>query len=158
MRTSQLIKKFCLIESKILQELSTTWMLQRTTPDRQKKGRQIQGTVNLVSVRPGTIVYSTSDYTQKIKLPIYYGISKNQFKRELQGDAKVWCSCPDFNFGGAAYILTKRDGIIPGRENTQKPTVRNPDEIGALCKHLYSAIKQMRGKDSTRIYDLLHRH
>ena len=158
MRNSQIIKKYYLVESKIFQELSTTWMLQRTDPKRKKRGRQEIGKVKLDAVRPGMIIYSTPDYIQKIKLPIYRGMSKNQFKNTLKDDAKVRCSCDDFNFGGMAYILTKHKGILPGREENRPPKTRNPDEIGALCKHLYAAIKQMRGKDAMRIYGFLHRH
>lgn len=54
-------------------------------------------------------------------------------------DVMIFCDCPDFLFSGFKYMAySKKYGNKP---ESRPPKVRNPQEQGATCKHLYSVIQ-----------------
>lgn len=50
------------------------------------------------------------------------------------GELQVHCTCKGFTFNGFAYITHTLDSNL--KPNTIKPTIRNPQEIGIVCKHI----------------------
>ena len=86
------------------------------------------------------------------------GMALNDLRKALMGDIEVWCNCPDFNYGGFYYILSRKrpntaalapeevkqlsgtSDFSPSRVRFSPPRIRNPQMTGALCKHLYSVL------------------
>ena len=68
----------------------------------------------------------------------------------LNADIKVACNCPAFAYQGYAYIS---DGLDVGETTLRRyknapipegraPVVRNPDEVGIICKHLIAVLNR----------------
>ena len=57
---------------------------------------------------------------------------------------KVSCSCPDFTYSGAEYILNKRGAADIEFSNGEAPSIKNPGMRPMCCKHIvrmYLSIK-----------------
>ncbi len=57
---------------------------------------------------------------------------------------RVSCSCPDFTYSGAEFVLHKKGAAEIEYSNGEAPTVRNPNMHPLCCKHLvklYMTIK-----------------
>lgn len=52
------------------------------------------------------------------------------------GNIKIYCSCPAFHYWGYKYMAWK--GGYGLEKETRRPVVRNPQERGYVCKHLYA--------------------
>lgn len=57
----------------------------------------------------------------------------------LQGDLKVYCSCPAYRYWGFEYINSQL-GSNAGDDQKRFPHIRNPKLEGILCKHAYRAM------------------
>ena len=55
------------------------------------------------------------------------------------GDISVHCNCPSWKYWGWQYVGTKHGFAI--QPETRKPVKNNPGQKGAVCKHIYTAIK-----------------
>lgn len=93
------------------------------------------------SFRNKIVYFKTGKYIQKVQIPGLKIISKmkGSIKEKISmalsnEDIKVYCSCPDFKYGGFMYIGTQT-GYSLHKEN--RPPVRNnPNQTGSVCKHL----------------------
>lgn len=59
----------------------------------------------------------------------------------LKDDFRVHCTCPDFLYGGNAYMATMGDYDI--EKETRDPIIRNPQHLGALDKHTQAVVRCM---------------
>lgn len=70
-------------------------------------------------------------------------------------DVKVSCTCPDmtyrFNYWASKY------GYKYGKPETREPKKRNPDDVGAVCKHLAAVLsnKKWLRAASTSVNDFI---
>lgn len=84
-------------------------------------------------------------YTVKFKLVDYDEVKNDEtltpqekIRLCLDGDIKVYCSCPAYRYWGYEYINTQLDSN-EGDPQERYPRVRNPHLTGVLCKHIYKA-------------------
>lgn len=117
----------------------------------QKRALRLNGSL-LTSIlfRPGTLIFKTRSgtiankiWTQTIQIPDVDKLNSMQENKDLIGviresGLKVHCDCPAFQFWGYKYMAYKRGYGI--QKEFHVPRVRNPNQQGFLCKHLYSAL------------------
>lgn len=86
----------------------------------------------------------------KLQIPDYKSIAhlkKNistKEKVEMAMEAgNVWfeCGCPDWVYGGFAYIGTQLDYSLTKED--RPPVKNNPNEEGSVCKHCLATIERM---------------
>ena len=58
----------------------------------------------------------------------------------MDGDLRISCTCPAFQFWGFAYITTQLSAK-KGEDEDIFPEIRNPRLVGVMCKHCYKAVK-----------------
>ena len=84
---------------------------------------------------------SHKDYEVRLRLLDFKHISRmrgpmsDKLRLAIDSEVKVNCSCPDYLFGGFKYIATQLDYAI--RLENRPPDIRNPDQDGTMCKHLF---------------------
>lgn len=96
----------------------------------------------------GTNKDGTFHYIQKVKFKGWNdymsddvdGTLLDKVKLILHEGVEVTCSCPAFQYYGAAYITTQLDAKF-GKAEDRAPVIRNPDEKGTVCKHLSRILK-----------------
>lgn len=87
-----------------------------------------------------TFRFLVGKYSVDIQLPDYSILSKlkgtdeDKLRLAMEGDVKIYCSCPDFSYGGYKYIADKLD--YGTRKEKRPPVNRNPSMKGSICKHL----------------------
>ena len=86
-------------------------------------------------------------YTVKIKLEDYTDVkddetltAQEKVRLCLDGDIKVFCSCPAYRYWGFEYINTQLDSN-EGDPQERFPIIRNPHLTGILCKHIYKVLQ-----------------
>ncbi len=131
-------------------------ILRKADQKRRVKGRGYSSTLIKFDARKGLFEFSTSGeelYTQLVQItPVkwrlvkkeYSGLSMHEAFEKLQEDSDkldilVDCSCPDFTYGGFAYIATKLGFGI--RKEFRAPVERNRALRGSVCKHLVSVLE-----------------
>jgi len=70
-------------------------------------------------------------------------------------DVHVYCNCPDFKFGGFAYLMTRERSALSGFEEPRFPKKSNPKALGSVCKHLVNVLRQLPG-EAREIYNRLN--
>ena len=68
------------------------------------------------------------------------------------GDISVHCNCPSWKYWGWQYVGTKHGFAI--QPETRKPVKNNPGQKGAVCKHIYTAIKSQPFYTNSMVADL----
>lgn len=159
-------------------------MVRRVTPKTKKRSRIVRIT-SFENTGQGNLKFTTRSvsnknlrYEQTIKLADWERISKDRkfgewekldkptrvrlftekIRKAIYGNLKVECNCPDFLFGGYAYILEKEDALCTNPrwdkvlrretgtlEPIEKffPKVKNPELRGVCCKHLNHILMQL---------------
>lgn len=62
-------------------------------------------------------------------------------RKAMTGNIKVNCDCPDFLYKGFQYIGTKKEYAI--YDENIPPDEKNPNQEGALCKHLLAVLNKV---------------
>ena len=95
-----------------------------------------------------TLFFKTGKYLQKVQIPDYSVISRMKESDEDKlkvaintGDIYVHCSCPDFVYGGFAYLAW--NGGYGIEEELRFPSIRNFQLHGSVCKHLKYLLKNI---------------
>ena len=60
----------------------------------------------------------------------------------MQGEVKVYCTCPAWIYTGSKYIATKL-GYAYGSQENRFPRIRNPKLMGTVCKHAFIILKAL---------------
>ena len=60
-------------------------------------------------------------------------------KLMYEGNLKVHCTCPSFQFHGYKYILSQLDSSLEDEDRYPRKT--NPNLRGVVCKHLHRSLK-----------------
>ena len=82
----------------------------------------------------------TDTYKTRIQLLDWSTISRlkgtdiDKLNLALQGEVRVDCTCPDYQFR-YRYVATQYDASI--RTENRPTDITNPDYDGAICKHLH---------------------
>jgi hypothetical protein len=63
------------------------------------------------------------------------GPMEDKLRLAVESEIKINCECSDYLFGGYKYIGTQLDYAI--RPENRPPDIRNPDQDGTMCKHLF---------------------
>ena len=61
-----------------------------------------------------------------------------------RGNISVHCNCPSFLYWGFQYIASDEDFVWHTKEK-RPPKLRNPIEIGGVCKHIYKVLEEFKG-------------
>jgi hypothetical protein len=80
-------------------------------------------------------------------------IDKKSLRKALQGNLKVYCDCPDYQFAGFAYIGTKKEYSI--YDELRPPDIRNPQQQGTVCKHLIAVLRSLDSNIGAILQDLI---
>lgn len=137
---------------RLLWEATLKGLRKRTLPNRKRRSEALVKSTLIGFRKPGLVLFETPSatgagkWTQRVELldlptniEAEKGTTLDQVRRSLRGRVRVRCSCPDFLYGGFEYILTQAGEVI-GRGTNLRPKIRNPQEKGALCKHLYKVM------------------
>ncbi|QQO98019.1 hypothetical protein Molly5_127 [Maribacter phage Molly_5] len=104
--------------------------------------------LNKFSFKTKTFDFSVGEYTVLLRLQDYNIISRykgqdiEKLELALLSDVKLNCSCPDWKFGGWAYMGTQLD-YATHKEN-RPPDINNPDLKGSICKHSTSLLVNIK--------------
>jgi hypothetical protein len=114
----------------------------------KERWKQVKYIKYLGLSKSGEIIFRTESatikgrfYIEKIKL-VHLGELRKYGKKNKKtlrdrvknDDVGIWCSCPAHLYWGYKYIGWKGGWGL--RKETRKPKIRNPQQRGALCKHM----------------------
>lgn len=115
-------------------------------------------TAKLYKVEDNKVVYTVNSseggkqYLVTILLLSLSGNKLKSLKSALSGDIKISCTCPAFLYMGYKYITYKRQVGI--NKETRAPDKTNPERKGMACKHIITALEQMKS-DYSAIYNMV---
>lgn len=133
-------------------------ILSKADVKRRNRARSYASTLRDFDSKQGLFEFNTSGeelYTQYVKIhPRDWRLVSKDFKdlsmyeafeklQEKIGNINILvdCECPDFTFGGFAYLATKLGYGI--RTESRAPIKRNKRLRGSVCKHLISVLSQL---------------
>ena len=90
-------------------------------------------------------------YIVTIQLLDLTGNKLQSLRSALNGNIKISCTCPGFLYHGYKYISWKVNVGID--KETRSPDIRNPEKKGMACKHILTALNQMKS-DYSAIYSM----
>lgn len=106
-------------------------------------------------------------YEVRLRLLDFKHISKmrgpmaDKLRLAVESEVKVNCDCPSYLYSGFKYIGTQLDYSI--RTENRAPVIRNPNQEGTVCKHLFFLLsnietfepQMVRTLDAAKDYDYL---
>lgn len=75
----------------------------------------------------------------------------NSFDDALEGNLRIFCSCP--NFAYRLKYVSDKAGVGLDKE-IRPPNITNPERKGMACKHILAALEKMRDSDKDKIRSL----
>ena len=142
--------------------MNLTQILSKADPNRRKKSSGYAPRLVRWEEKLAEFIWNVSGssgiHTQRVQIsPVGWRLIQPLFKDVVDedealekfkevgknADIKLSCDCPDFLYGGFAYIAHKLGyGLI---SETRPPNVRNRTLKGTVCKHLLAVLDEMRG-------------
>lgn len=86
----------------------------------------------------------TSILYPKVDLERAYFLSQGGTPQDAR--VKVWCTCPAWQYWGAAYNSTKNKYNLEKKE-TRTPDIRDPNQEYLCCKHVHAVYDFIGNKD-----------
>ncbi|MDO8640912.1 MAG: hypothetical protein Q7R33_05160 [Nitrosarchaeum sp.] len=116
------------------------------------KNRSVEYQPNLVRHRDNLWLYRVGDYVVRIKVPkIHLRVLKQLSKKNQQHltklknrDILVSCTCDFWKYNGPDYHAHENNYSERTFSDLSQPVVRDPQDKFLLCKHAYSALKQLK--------------
>lgn len=115
----------------------------------QRRAQQLGGTsIEDIEWNDKLVTFTTNGltgiWTQKMRVMdidyrTIWSLDYEGIRRLLiNSDLKVYCDCPAFLYWGYKYIATQKGYGL--RQEGRPPVIRNENEKGFVCKHLYSVM------------------
>ena len=129
------------------------YIVKRTPTLRKRAARYVKITrLKLFHDKKGKPVAACQSYSTHEILPngfIYKKRTKTKYVTVItlldrKYHCKVSCSCPDFTFSGAEFVLHQKGSADIEYSNGEAPTLKNPGMRPMGCKHIVALYEKIR--------------